>query len=119
LIDFKPIITFVRRENYYWELIGLPNNDKAYTIGPYRIWYPKVAPVLENTAITTILKGEILKLFERTEWRWNETDGSQTMDGETEQSWLELPEKLLVSQLIRDYFELKVLQSHFIYHFSI
>ncbi len=97
MIDFKPIITFVRRENYYWELIGLPDNDKAYTIDPYRIWYPNMAPVLEKTAITTILKGETLKLFERTEWRWNETDGSQTMGGQTGQSWLELPEKGLTA----------------------
>jgi hypothetical protein len=56
-------------------------------ISPYGILYPNMAPVLEKIAITTILKGggkgETFKLFERTEWRWNETDGSQKMGGET------------------------------------
>jgi hypothetical protein len=60
-----------------------------------------MAPVLEKIVITTILKGggkgETLKLFERTEWRWNETDGSQTI-GETRQSWLESPEKGLTAR---------------------
>ncbi|XP_054162268.1 uncharacterized protein LOC128960218 [Oppia nitens] len=71
----------IYRDNYYWELIGLPDRV-ALPKGPYKILFDYMGPVTQTSAITTIVggkfNGNVFKFDKTRYWQWK-ADGRQVI----------------------------------------
>ena len=94
----------VYRDDYYWDLIGLPQRV-AKVKGPYKIWWSNMAPMTRDAAVFTVIGGSghgITYKFQKNKmWSWS-SKGSQRIGDRSGESWSLFPKDTPFSAAFND-----------------